>query len=200
MRLKRYWLEAVIADLSCNRRGYGVPYITLMLTMLLSRLWYGANWTFVFWGGLHGFYLWVEKFIREKLRSRPPLDPAISVAGISATTNRSGAFFYALFTFFLINVTWVFFRASTFPQAWQMLGSMFGYSKGGEPLLTTLAITKVWVIVTLMVIVHWWMRDTSVLKLAYKVPWWVLSLAWALMLVGIILSQESTSSFIYFQF
>ncbi|MEP6646877.1 MAG: hypothetical protein ABJC12_07295 [Saprospiraceae bacterium] len=67
-------------------------------------------------------------------------------------------------------------------------------------MLTTLAITKVWVIVTLMVVVHWWMRDTFVLKLAYKIPWWVVSIAWAFMLVSIILSQESTSSFIYFQF
>jgi D-alanyl-lipoteichoic acid acyltransferase DltB (MBOAT superfamily) len=28
-----------------------------MITMLLGGLWHGANWTFVFWGGLHGVYL-----------------------------------------------------------------------------------------------------------------------------------------------
>ena len=25
-----------------------------MTTMLLGGLWHGANWTFVFWGGIHG--------------------------------------------------------------------------------------------------------------------------------------------------
>jgi hypothetical protein len=110
------------------------------------------------------------------------------------------AFIYALFTFFLINVTWVFFRAGTFSQAWTMLGSMFGIIKDGEPLLTTLAIIKVWVIVTLMVIVHWWMRNTSVLQLAQKIPWYLLAIVWALMLMALALSQESSSSFIYFQF
>jgi hypothetical protein len=81
-----------------------------------------------------------------------------------------------------------------------MLGSMFGMTEEGEPILTSLAIIKVWVIISLMVIVHWWMRDTSVLQLAYKIPWWVVAIAWAFMLLAIILSQESSSSFIYFQF
>jgi len=40
-------------------------YINLMITMLLGGLWHGANWTFVVWGGLHGFYLWVEKIIAD---------------------------------------------------------------------------------------------------------------------------------------
>ncbi|HZV70235.1 MAG TPA: MBOAT family O-acyltransferase [Saprospiraceae bacterium] len=194
------WLrDYLYIPLGGNRKGEGRTYINLMLTMLLGGLWHGANWTFVFWGGLHGFYLWVEKFIRDKFGSKPKMQPDVSIAGISAG-DRAGTFIYALFTFFLINVTWVFFRASTFKQAWQMLGSMFGISHGGEPFLTSIAIIKVSVIVTLMVIVHWLMRNSSVLALAYKIPWWVLSIAWAFMIFAIMLSQESTSSFIYFQF
>ena len=81
-----------------------------------------------------------------------------------------------------------------------MLGSMFGIIKGGEPLLTSMAMIKVSVIITLMVIVHWLMRDSSVLKLAYKIPIWVVGISWAVMLMAIILSQESSNSFIYFQF
>ena len=121
------------------------------------------------------------------------------MAGITSV-NTSLAFIYALFTFFLINVTWVFFRATTFAPAWTMLGSMFGMFGDAEPALTTLAIIKVWVIVSLMVVVHWWMRNTSVLQLAHKIPWWVLATVWALMLMALALSQESSSSFIYFQF
>jgi alginate O-acetyltransferase complex protein AlgI len=33
----------------------------------------------------------------------------------------------ALFTFFLINVTWVFFRAPDFTSAWRLLVSMFSH-------------------------------------------------------------------------
>ncbi|MEO6131566.1 MAG: MBOAT family O-acyltransferase [Saprospiraceae bacterium] len=198
------WLrDYLYIPLGGNKKGEGRTYINLMLTMLLGGLWHGANWTFVFWGGLHGFYLWVERFIRERFGTKPQLVPEIaagvSTAGITIG-RRSRAFLYALFTFFLINVTWVFFRAGTFKQAWTMLGSMFGITHGGAPFLTSISIIKVSVIVTIMLIVHWLMRDSSVLKLAYKIPWWVLSIAWAFMLFSIMLSQESTSSFIYFQF
>ncbi len=195
------WLrDYLYIPLGGNRQGQFKTYINLMVTMLLGGLWHGANWTFVVWGGLHGFYLWVEKFIRDKFSGRKAhLDPDVAVAGIT-TGNTSLAFIYALFTFFLINVTWVFFRATTFAQAWTMLGSMFGMFQESEPALTTLAIIKVWVIISLMVVVHWWMRNTSVLQVAQKIPWWVLAIVWALMLMALALSQESSSSFIYFQF
>ena len=70
----------------------------------------------------------------------------------------------------------------------------------GEPILTTLAIIKVAVIVPAMFIVHWLMRNTKVLEVAYKIPWWLLGLIWAILLLLLMWSQESSSSFIYFQF
>ena len=195
------WLrDYLYIPLGGNRQGQLKTYINLMVTMLLGGLWHGANWTFVVWGGLHGFYLWVEKFIRDKFSKRNiPADQEVAVAGMTAG-NTSLAFVYALFTFFLINVTWVFFRATTFEQAWTMLTSMFGMAGDVEPALTTLAIIKVSVIISLMVIAHWLMRKSSVLQLAQKIPWWFLAIVWALMLFALALSQESTSSFIYFQF
>jgi hypothetical protein len=35
---------------------------------------------------------------------------------------------------------------------------------------------------------------------ANHAPWWLVGIAWGLMLVALILSQETGSSFIYFQF
>ncbi|MBR1437413.1 MAG: hypothetical protein IJ587_02630 [Synergistaceae bacterium] len=29
-------------------------YVNLLITFLLSGLWHGANWTYVFWGAGHG--------------------------------------------------------------------------------------------------------------------------------------------------
>jgi alginate O-acetyltransferase complex protein AlgI len=193
------WLrDYLYIPLGGNRKGVLKTYINLMITMLLGGLWHGANWTFVVWGGLHGFYLWVEKFIRDKW-AKATSRPNVVAAGLTGNSV-SMAFIYALFTFFLINVTWVFFRATTFTQAWTLLGSMFGMTTKAEPLLTNLAIIKVWVIVSLMVVAHWWMRNTSVLQLAQKTPWWVVGIGWGLMLLSLALSQESSSSFIYFQF
>jgi hypothetical protein len=112
----------------------------------------------------------------------------------------SSNFILALLTFFLINVTWVFFRAPDFTSAWRMLRSMFSTVPNGAVLLSTLTIIKVSVIIFLMIIFHWFMRNTRVLTVANKLPWWLLGLIWSALLILLILSQESSSSFIYFQF
>jgi D-alanyl-lipoteichoic acid acyltransferase DltB (MBOAT superfamily) len=176
-----------------------------MVTMLLGGLWHGASWTFVVWGGLHGFYLWVEKFLKDKFgknHSAPVVAAGIVHASVvPVTTNRIAmGFIYALLTFFLVNVTWVFFRAQTFTKAWDMLKSMFGQVTNGMPLLTTLAIIKVSVIIALTVLVSWYMRDRRILELAHKAHWTVVGICWAVIVLLLILSQESASSFIYFQF
>ncbi|HMX38421.1 MAG TPA: hypothetical protein PKA94_14120, partial [Ferruginibacter sp.] len=109
-------------------------------------------------------------------------------------------FIYAMITFFFINVTWVFFRSPDFSSAWQLLQSMFYNAPGAEAYLTTLSIIKVTLITVLLVSIHWLMRDTNVLAVVKKMPWWLLGIGWAVLLLLLIWSQESSSSFIYFQF
>ena len=203
------WLrDYLYIPLGGNRNGKFRTYINLMITMLLGGLWHGANWTFVVWGGLHGFYLWVEKAIADYRHDKVAAiatTPAgeVGVLGPLPETFKPKTFrnfSIALFTFFLINVTWVFFRANTFTKAWNLLQSMFGFMAKEAPLLPTLSIIKVTVIVTCMVIAHWVMRNTKVLDVVPKLSWWVFGTVWTIMLLLIILSQESSSSFIYFQF
>ena len=186
------WLrDYLYIPLGGNQNGKVKTYINLMLTMLIGGLWHGANWTFVVWGGLHGFYLWIEKFVDDKTGK---------IKAMAASANNTIThFLYALFTFFLVNITWVFFRANTFTKAANIFKSMFGWHKG-EPLLTTIAIIKVVVIIFIMIIVQWLMRNTKVLDAAHKIPWWLLGIVWAVLLLLLIWSQESSSSFIYFQF
>ena len=203
------WLrDYLYIPLGGNRNGKFRTYINLMITMLLGGLWHGANWTFVVWGGLHGFYLWVEKAIADYRHDKVAAiattpSGEVGVLGPVPETFKPKTFrnfSIALFTFFLINVTWVFFRANTFTKAWYLLKSMFGFMAKEAPLLTTLSIIKVSVIVTCMVIAHWMMRNTKVLDVVPKLSWWLFGTVWTVMLLLIILSQESSSSFIYFQF
>jgi D-alanyl-lipoteichoic acid acyltransferase DltB (MBOAT superfamily) len=203
------WLrDYLYIPLGGNRNGKWRTYLNLMVTMLLGGLWHGANWTFVVWGGLHGFYLWVEKAIADFRKDKVVAmnnvaSGEVGVLGAVPETFKPKTlrnFSIALFTFFLINVTWVFFRAATFAQAWDLLKSMFGFAQNGKPMLTTLAILKVSVIVIAMVITHWLMRDTKVVKVIAKLSWVSFGAIWAVMLLLLIWSQESSSSFIYFQF
>jgi alginate O-acetyltransferase complex protein AlgI len=204
------WLrDYLYIPLGGNREGKFRTYINIMLTMLIGGLWHGANWTFVAWGGLHGLYLWAEKAIRDSRAkiSNAPTDggpvPVIAVAsmGPSLTRQQPAGFLYALLTFLLICVTWVFFRSPTFTEAWRLLHSMLGQAPpSGPPLLTTIAIIKVAVVIGLMLTFHWFMRNTTVLKTAGKMPWWLVSIVWSVILILIILSQGTSKAFIYFQF
>ena len=56
------WLrDYLYIPLGGNRKGNVRTWVNLFITMLLGGLWHGASWTFVFWGGLHGFYLAAER-------------------------------------------------------------------------------------------------------------------------------------------
>ncbi|MEO5571372.1 MAG: MBOAT family O-acyltransferase [Bacteroidia bacterium] len=199
------WLrDYLYIPLGGNRNGKFRTYINLMITMLLGGLWHGANWTFVVWGALHGFYLMAEKFIQDLRKTRTPLTLPIvknEMPGADIVSNKTFSnFILAMITFFFINVTWVFFRSPDFTSAWRMLTSMFSNVKDGAVLLTTLSIIKVSVITILMVAFHWMMRNTRVLTVAENLPWWLLGITWSFLLLILIWSQESSSSFIYFQF
>jgi alginate O-acetyltransferase complex protein AlgI len=203
------WLrDYLYIPLGGNKKGKIRTYANLMITMLLGGLWHGANWTFVVWGALHGFYLWVEKFIVDlskpkaaQVAAAAPAELATPGTPVEAHKNKNlRNFLLALFTFFLVNVTWVFFRAPDFESAWRLLTSMFSSVPGGAMLLSTLSMIKISVIIIATVIFHWLMRDTRVLIVAAKMPWWLLGLIWSVILILLILSQESSSAFIYFQF
>jgi len=207
------WLrDYLYIPLGGNRKGSFRTYINLMVTMLLGGLWHGANWTFVVWGGLHGLYLWIERLVTERRKAAPVIVVAAAAGegpaapgGVlpkpaAAKKLPMGGLPYVLLTFLLINITWVFFRATTFSGAGAMLSSMVGMVPDGKPLLATLDMWKVGVIVLGLLILHWRLRDWKLVDILYRLPWWVVGVLWGVMVILLIMSQESGNAFIYFQF
>jgi D-alanyl-lipoteichoic acid acyltransferase DltB (MBOAT superfamily) len=207
------WLrDYLYIPLGGNRQGKFRTYINLMITMLLGGLWHGASWTFVVWGGLHGLFLSIEKLLQNTskkagAKAQPGLSEARHYAVLKGSpvpgmirAIASSKLALAIITFFLVTITWVFFRSPDFATAGRLLVSMFTEVKGGAEILTTLAIIKVAVIISAMLACHWVMRNKNLLSVAGNMKWWTLGTVWAAMLLLLILSQESTSSFIYFQF
>ena len=181
------WLrDYLYIPLGGNRHGPARTYFALMATMLLGGLWHGASWTFVVWGGLHGLYLSAERMLRARFSGYRP-GPLALVA-------------LALLTYTLINVTWVFFRADSFGEAWSLLRGMVGLNAGAPPILSTAELVPALAIVAAIVVAHWLMRlRTLEAFIAQRRPA-VLSGAWALMLFAVIATQGTGNAFIYFQF
>ncbi|MEO1936812.1 MAG: MBOAT family O-acyltransferase [Myxococcales bacterium] len=58
------WLrDYLYIPLGGNRAGSVRTHRNLLLTMLLGGLWHGAAWNFVIWGGLHGIFLILHRWL-----------------------------------------------------------------------------------------------------------------------------------------
>lgn len=180
------WLrDYLYIPLGGNRFGITRMYVALMLTMLLGGLWHGAAWTFVVWGALHGTYLIVERLLKNVF---------------TVKLNTWNGILLALFTYTLVNFTWVFFRAREFSTAKNMIASMLFMNDEGAKILGLFDILKVFIVVTLLFICHWLMRNTNMKAVSEKTPAWLLGACWAAMFFLICIAQGSGEQFIYFQF
>jgi len=181
------WLrDYLYIPLGGNRLGARRTYLALMGTMLLGGLWHGAAWTFVVWGGLHGTYLAVERWLRARFTGWTPGPAAIVALG--------------LLTYLLVNITWVFFRAKTFTHASTMLQSMAGAAATPTPMIALLPMIYALVIVGGIVTTHWAMRDKTLEIAVEGTPSWLVGSILAVMAVAIVAEQGKGSAFIYFQF
>jgi alginate O-acetyltransferase complex protein AlgI len=181
-----------------NRHGELRTYINLMITMLLGGLWHGASWTFVAWGGLHGAYLAVERWVRRA----PVADGASSSAGVSSRTSRLGMASVGgmASTFLVVTITWVFFRAHTFADAAGMLRSMAGATAATHEVLYWNDIVAVGVIVGAMLATHWRLRATRLESVVAAAPTWTVVLVWTFMAFALVAEQGAGDAFIYFKF
>jgi alginate O-acetyltransferase complex protein AlgI len=180
------WLrDYLYIPLGGNKHGIVRMYSALMITMLLGGLWHGAAWTFVVWGALHGIYLVVERMLKTKIHIK--IGPYNGIV-------------LALLTYTLVNFTWVFFRAREFSTATNMISSMLFMNGEGEKVLNSFDIIKVFSLISILFLCHWFMRNTSMKAVSLKTPTWILGIAWAVMFFLIAVAQGSGEQFIYFQF
>jgi D-alanyl-lipoteichoic acid acyltransferase DltB (MBOAT superfamily) len=119
MTLSRWLRDYVYIPFGGNRGSRLFTYRNLMLTMLIGGLWHGAGWTFVAWGAIHGMALVGERWWRE----RPGF-----VERPSTPLRRAWQRF---FTLQIVCFAWIFFRADSFADAWDVVVRLF--TAWGEP-------------------------------------------------------------------
>lgn len=107
------WLrDYLYISLGGNRNGKFMQYRNQMLTMVIGGLWHGASWNFVIWGFLNGLYLGIEKWLGVNVKEDARRPFLVRVGK-------------AFLVFNLICLTWVFFRATTFAQAFGIIKGIF---------------------------------------------------------------------------
>lgn len=103
------WLrDYLYIPLGGSRSKSWITYRNLLTTMVLGGLWHGANWTFVVWGALQGIVLSIERWISGKRKN------LVEPSGLSKIGRQ-------LFTFHIVCLSWIFFRAESVSGALKMI-------------------------------------------------------------------------------
>lgn len=116
--LSTWFRDYVYIPLGGNRVVVWRWYYNLFITFLLSGLWHGANWTFVFWGALHGIYLILGILLNKSTTEssvRTSISPVVNI-------------FKMFFTFHLVVLGWIFFRANNLNDAFLIIKNLFVFS------------------------------------------------------------------------
>lgn len=201
--LSTWFRDYVYIPMGGNRVAWSRWVLNIFTVFLISGFWHGANWTFIAWGGLHGVYLLCDKLTSrfEKVNR--------------FFCNRIPLFVKGAFTFFLVFISWTFFRSASIQDAWYVLSKMstvfaeagdaFIHKKdfyapvtGGfpaQPVFSFLLIIFLW-------ITEWWHTKKNIVEQLKKknivVRWGAyLFLVAAILFLG---AFQESKQFIYFQF
>jgi len=84
----------------------------IFIVWLLTGIWHGANWTFIFWGLMYFFFQLAERFFEypQKMKSK---------------------FWKHFYTLMVVNAAWVVFRANDLYQAGRFFMNMLGLNDNG---------------------------------------------------------------------
>lgn len=198
MTLSRFLKQYIYFPLGGSRKGKLRTYINVLIVFFVSGVWHGANWTFIIWGCLHGV---ANVFTRI----------------LGKHWERVNKYIRQVITFIFINVTWVFFRASSLQEACEILSKLTCVSKGLSAELIQCFVTIEWkalsmfipfinnmlvVIVIFMLGLGMYVALTQ--KNIYEIQWEIgskwLSLLVAVLLVWCVVSLSGVTTFLYFNF
>ncbi len=116
--LSTWFRDYVYIPLGGNRTVKWRWYFNLFITFLVSGLWHGADWTFVIWGAIHGFYLisaiWTNGIVNK----------VYNFLGLKKGSKRR-KLVDVIWTFHLVLLAWIFFRANSFSDAIYIFNNFF---------------------------------------------------------------------------
>lgn len=196
--LTRFFTRYVYIPLGGNRKGKLRTYLNIFLVFFVSGIWHGANWTFIFWGILHGVANVITRIFENRIKK---LHPA----------------FLWLVTFCFINLTWIYFRADSISQGTYLINTIISCDFGtiSKEIVSCFALPEINYVLnffgktaSLFVMVVYYlfalfavlvMKNTNERIDSFK-PSIAMSLLTPILIVWSILSFSGVSSFLYFNF
>ncbi len=184
------WLrDYLYISLGGNQISSLVTYRNLILTMVIGGFWHGASWNFIIWGAYHGGLLAIHRYLSQSLKGTP-VEEALNQPWLTP--------FKVGFTFFLVMIGWIPFRAATLSDSWTVFKNLFHLnpvvmSHVHSSLLLAMAVSGVLALAQERYQIFERIENMSALKK-------ILYFTTALLLLQLFSYSEKSVPFVYFQF
>ena len=116
--LTSWFKDYLYIPLGGSRKGKKRKYINKLIVFVVSGLWHGADISFVVWGFLNGVY----QIIGEALI--PVRERMVKILHLNVNTI-GHRIAQGVFTFVLVDFSWIFFRANGFYESLDIIKSIF---------------------------------------------------------------------------
>jgi alginate O-acetyltransferase complex protein AlgI len=191
--LTSWLMDYVFTPLSFILRKYKKAglFISILITFILVGFWHGANWTFILFGIIQGFYF-LPMIISGNMNRSAGLEAGRNLPSIRE-------FVQMIFLFLLLSLTSIFFRAENISQAFTYIANIFSISIIALPDFKQLMFVIPSIFIFLLI--EWFNRGKQH-PLAFKNA--SVYIRWsAYLIIGfvVLLAYDSNSNdFIYLQF
>lgn len=170
--LSTWFRDYVYIPLGGSRVSVFRSHVNMWITMCLSGLWHGANFTFIVWGALHSLFLSIERLKFYKIDKVKVLNKVFMLIGVLTA--------------------WVYFRAVDITQANNIVYKMFAFSGSQVSTGNSLAM----IVLAFLIIEYLYKNEIfSKSKLQQFEPYFL-----GLLMALSIYCRGDGDTFIYFQF
>ncbi|MFT5055320.1 MAG: alginate O-acetyltransferase complex protein AlgI [Pseudoalteromonas distincta] len=181
--LSTWFRDYVYIPLGGSRGSKWKTIRNIFVIFLVSGFWHGANWTFIIWGAVHAILFIPSIFFKK------PADK-------SASGFRYIDIVKMLYTFSLVCLTWIFFRADSMQHALSYLSGIFSI----ETFQYNGFYFKFLPVLTVFILWEWFNRNSEYgwkfLPKSKVVRWFV----YLFLICLILFFRQDDNAFIYFQF
>lgn len=190
--LSTWFRDYLYVPLGGSRSGKAKTIRNIFITFLVSGFWHGASWKFLAWGAVHAI-LFFPLLLLDRNRTN------LNIVAAERTWPTLKEFFSVLFTFLLVVLAWIFFRADSISHSLAIFGEIFSTSFISLPNVFS---WELLVYLIFFMLLEWIGRRHS-FAIAHTGENWPRYLRWTfyyLLVLLIFFEGGREQPFIYFQF
>ena len=140
MTLSRWVREYIYFPLGGTHKGETRAYLNIMIALVVMGLWHGANWTFFWYGVIHGMVVGVNRYHNQK-RKR---------LGLPNEFHGFALIWRIFLAFQFVTIARILFRAPSMENAWTITQSLFTWDWSFGHIHW-----KIWAVLFVSYAIHW---------------------------------------------